>query len=200
MKNQQQRLTMPTHQQIANWWSNTSEGMARILDIKERLGVDLSGSLGGIEIDAPHCWACNKSIRGGRKRYNTKGLGLHRCHVVPRAHGGSNHPSNIVLMCTDCHKDNPDSLDEFSFWWWFNNVESHFNKSIRMLSTCIPQDMRDMSDDTARELHQRVLNILDEDKPVLVHGRISMGSMMGVVAKAVRAHKQGEGLLRLESY
>ena len=200
MKNQQKKATMPTRQEIANWWANTSEGQARILDIKERLDINLFGSLGCIEIDTPHCWACDKTLRRGRSNYNSKDLGLHRCHVIPRAHGGSNHPSNLVLMCTDCHKDNPDLKDEFGFWWWFSNVDSHIQKSIRLLSAAIPKEMQGMCDGTAEELLHITKQVLEEERPVLVQGSMSMGSMVSIVAKAVRMYKQGENSLRLESY
>jgi len=39
------------------------------------------------------------------------GTGLERCHVVPRYMGGSDEPSNLVLMCGACHAAQPDSSD-----------------------------------------------------------------------------------------
>lgn len=194
------RNNMPTLKRIAEWWASTDEATARINQIKHEFDIDLSESLGSIDLKVAHCWACGKTLRDGRRSYSTRDLGLHRCHVIPIAHGGSNHPSNIVLMCADCHKDNPDLNDEFSFWWWFSNVESDLAKKIKRLSAVIPQDMKVMTAQTAEELHHLAIDILQKDRPVLVAGRLSMGSMVAVLAKAIRQYKQGERPLKMESY
>lgn len=36
---------------------------------------------------------------------------LDKCHVVPLFKGGADEPSNIVLMCENCHAHQPDSTD-----------------------------------------------------------------------------------------
>lgn len=40
------------------------------------------------------CQAC-------RHRFSLRSLGLH--HIVPRSKGGDEEPSNLILLCWDCH-------------------------------------------------------------------------------------------------
>ena len=52
------------------------------------------------------CWRC------GRKK------AVEKCHIIPRCLGGSNHPSNFVLLCKACHAECPDVNDkDFMFQW-----------------------------------------------------------------------------------
>ena len=85
----------------------------------------------GILIDwgEPSCWAC-------RFHYGTKydvkraGVGweqilrgwdripLQRCHIVPRCLGGANDPTNLFLMCRECHDLAPNtSIPDIIFEW-----------------------------------------------------------------------------------
>lgn len=52
------------------------------------------------------CWRC-----AHRRR-------LQRCHIVPRALGGSEAPSNLVLLCAQCHAEAPNVLDPDFMWTW----------------------------------------------------------------------------------
>src|SRR5699024_4292664 len=52
------------------------------------------------------CWRC------GYKR------GLERCHIVPSSLGGSDEPSNLVLLCKRCHLENPNVSDPEIMWDW----------------------------------------------------------------------------------
>lgn len=77
--------------------------------------------------DEPFCWAC-RWFWEGRYRptvYTTQAIRkawdkapLQRCHVIPKSLGGSDHPSNLFLMCGDCHDSAPniDSRDVFLEW------------------------------------------------------------------------------------
>lgn len=46
------------------------------------------------------CWRCSEKRR------------LTECHIVPKALGGTNTPDNIVLLCHDCHLENPNIGDK----------------------------------------------------------------------------------------
>ena len=69
----------------------------------------------------PECMACGTWRREAEERRSWDPLmqiatrwrdsGLQRCHIVPFRLGGSNEPSNLVLMCDICHAGHPDSLD-----------------------------------------------------------------------------------------
>ncbi|MBC3926636.1 HNH endonuclease [Undibacterium sp. CY21W] len=52
------------------------------------------------------CWRC-----AGKRR-------LQRCHIIPRALGGSDAPSNLVLLCGQCHAEAPNVADSEFMWTW----------------------------------------------------------------------------------
>lgn len=43
---------------------------------------------------------------------------LNRCHIVPGALGGEDTPSNLFLMCEDCHYLSPDTKYPSAFFKW----------------------------------------------------------------------------------
>jgi len=52
------------------------------------------------------CWRC------AHKRL------LQRCHIVPRALGGTEDPCNLVLLCAQCHSEAPNVNDAEFIWEW----------------------------------------------------------------------------------
>jgi hypothetical protein len=80
----------------------------------------------------PSCWACGWYWNG---RYDVKdskaGMDkiyeawertpLQRCHIVPRSLGGSADPSNLFLMCTECHDLAPNTISREIFLRWAKN-------------------------------------------------------------------------------
>ena len=82
-----------TKEQIVDYWrKHADEG---------ELSVDFT------EADE-RCW------RRGCKR------NLQRCHIIPRALGGEDTPSNFVLLCSRCHRDNPNVADPEIMWDWLH--------------------------------------------------------------------------------
>lgn len=53
-----------------------------------------------------HCWRC------GCEKH------LERCHIVPDSLGGEDCPSNIVLLCKQCHGEGPNVTDPEIMWDW----------------------------------------------------------------------------------
>ena len=43
---------------------------------------------------------------------------LNRCHIIPGALGGTDEPSNLFLMCGDCHVLSPDTKYPSMFFKW----------------------------------------------------------------------------------
>lgn len=41
-----------------------------------------------------------------------------RCHIVPEALGGKDEPSNLFLLCPECHSLSPDTVNPASFFRW----------------------------------------------------------------------------------
>lgn len=104
--------TLPSKAQIFGCWKD------RLQDI-------------GIFIDwgEPSCWACGfhystkydvkqsdaswEKILDGWER-----IPLQRCHIVPRSLGGTNEPSNLFLMCRECHDLAPNTALPKIFFEW----------------------------------------------------------------------------------
>ena len=83
----------------------------------------------------PCCWACERPVRGVCKDasyekwceggdyqmiWNHKGTKheLNRCHIVPGAMGGKDEPSNLFLLCPECHVLSPDTNNPYNFLRW----------------------------------------------------------------------------------
>ncbi|EKO3590950.1 HNH endonuclease [Vibrio metschnikovii] len=60
------------------------------------------------------CWRC------AHKRK------LQRCHIIPRALGGSELPSNLVLLCGQCHSEAPNVNDPEFMWIWLRAHATDF--------------------------------------------------------------------------
>lgn len=43
---------------------------------------------------------------------------LNRCHIIPGALGGADEPSNLFLMCSECHALSPDTKYPSMFFKW----------------------------------------------------------------------------------
>lgn len=79
----------------------------------------------------PCCWACGKPVfrhdkiktNGDvelKRLWNDPDVKskLERCHIVPRALGGSDEPSNLFLLCPECHTLSPDTTNPTNFYRW----------------------------------------------------------------------------------
>ena len=176
------KKTLPSMHKIASWWAS-EQGQERIKQIKSDFNIDLSEKLGGIDADVAHCWACDKMIRSGVSSYKESSLGLHRCHVIPECLGGSDEPSNLVLMCQACHQDNPDSTDESLFWWWFAAEESDYIKKSKRLASLLPNQLTDQEADKILNVF---LSTLKDSDAVPINGRLGLGFITANIAKIAR--------------
>lgn len=91
----------------------------------------------------PSCWACGWYWNG---RYDVKdskaGMDkiyaawertpLHRCHIIPRSLVGDTKPSNLFLMCLECHDLAPNTTDRDIFLRWARN-QSYIAKLVDKL-------------------------------------------------------------------
>ena len=123
---------MPTkkHLDIINYWAE-SEDYANGDD--SGMGIDHSdiGENGG------RCWRCA----------TTKNI--QRCHIVGKSQGGSDEPSNLILLCKDCHDDAPMTKNATaeSFFNWIKKSreliikpfsESRFSFAYNLCLGCYP--------------------------------------------------------------
>lgn len=80
----------------------------------------------------PSCWACGRPVRRkdllSWEKYDLEieeiwkdkkiNSNLQRCHIVAKQFGGSDDPSNLFLMCEDCHAESPDTTNTAAFFRW----------------------------------------------------------------------------------
>ena len=106
---------------IFDYWLNTEEGHKRVKAIRDQVGS--YPSFACADIDFPECFACSQPVRSKsnfkdrvknwRDVWNK--ASLERAHIIPHSKGGESIPSNLVLLCKDCHKENPDGRSEAFF-------------------------------------------------------------------------------------
>jgi len=92
----------------------------------------------------PSCWACGKFIsdydQDTDEQHSTREIFnvwdnhkyLERCHIVPVAHGGCNCEANLVLLCRECHRKSPDTLDPLLFIQWIKNRLEYVQKEFML--------------------------------------------------------------------
>ena len=182
---------MPAPFKIAKWWKN-QEGLEEIQRIGQAYGPLPAGKLADIDLFSPCCWACKgprnaafRRNRGRWKSYRARNLPLQRCHIKPHALGGSSEPSNLLLMCSDCHKQNPDSNNTALFWRWFGNVETQDVKDQRVFG-CLGLERIKLEDHDAfiEALQER----LKAENPMIVSGHLSQGFMQTVLFELVEEY------------
>lgn len=91
-------LNTVSHRQIVDYWMDHEDECGLAVDWAEA---------------QERCWRCG---------YQTR---LQRCHIIPDSCGGSNEPSNLVLLCGRCHREAPNVQDRRFMWIW-------------MRATCMP--------------------------------------------------------------
>jgi HNH endonuclease len=80
-----------THRQIVDYWSCHEDECDLSVDWAEAEKL---------------CWRC------------AQGRLLQRCNIVPRALGGTEEPSNLVLLCGQCHAEAPNVAEPEFMWMW----------------------------------------------------------------------------------
>ncbi|MGE7840606.1 HNH endonuclease [Lysinibacillus sp. NPDC093712] len=106
--------SLPSRAQIAEYWRDK-----RLPNGDEVIRDDYE----------PSCWACkrwwhnedeSKLINDGNFKalWNHPKYILERCHIHPKALGGSNDVSNLFLMCSQCHEASPDTTNTNLFFEW----------------------------------------------------------------------------------
>ncbi|MBM0203251.1 HNH endonuclease [Micromonospora sp. STR1s_5] len=104
------RPAMPSHYEIALWWFEHQDPAARpfVLDLGEPACFGCRWYADGCEasdaVTLKAAWALRAK--------------LDRAHLRPHSLGGSNEPSNIVLLCRVCHLDAPDWDDPAEMLAW----------------------------------------------------------------------------------
>lgn len=80
-----------THGEIVDYWAERQDECG--------LSVDWANA-------KKLCWRCAHERR------------LQRCHIIPSSLGGDESPSNLVLLCEQCHAEAPNVADPEFMWVW----------------------------------------------------------------------------------
>ena len=124
-----------------------------------------------IDVGEPSCFGCglwtdNWDIKHKDNRRNTwqkcwkgatEGLGLERAHVIPYSLGGSDEPSNFVMLCAECHADAPNVNNREYFLRWVlrrpNTICDIIKENIKLCLQQFPDVKRelDLSKQTKRK-------------------------------------------------
>lgn len=98
MKNKRKNIKT-TIQEIIDYWINFEDECDLNFDWSEADTV---------------CWRC------GCKRK------LQKCHIIPYSLGGKDEPSNLVLLCSECHQEAPNVESPTFMWDWIKSFHNTF--------------------------------------------------------------------------
>jgi 5-methylcytosine-specific restriction endonuclease McrA len=183
---------------VFDYWMNTDKGQKRVNSIIQKTGV--SPSFICADHDFPECFACGSPMQSfstrkdGMKYWRdlwnkTK---LEVAHIIPHSRGGESIPSNLVLLCRDCHRDNPDSLNETFFWKWLCNRPSWTTRRLQAMQE-VPLSKDQMNNlmqtlgsiEDIEERFKQIGDLVEESwtavDPVLVQGKYSAGSIAEMI-------------------
>lgn len=159
-------MTNTTKEKIVEYWTN------RIPEWE--LSVDW--------IDAGVCcWRC-----GYFKR-------LEKCHIIPDALGGADAPENLVLLCKQCHRDAPNTMDKDFFWDWIKSSAVPFygtfyiTQAIKEIESVYDINLEDAFARKQADGQESFKEFLDQEiKNTVVHfgeGQINVSTIAALLKK-----------------
>jgi 5-methylcytosine-specific restriction endonuclease McrA len=169
---------------IAEYWLGTQEGRMRLPE--NRALADLG---------EPSCFACGWMAADPDAEPTLwtvwNHASLQRCHLVPRALGGADDPSNLLLLCARCHGEAPDVGDPGYMLRWVGAHESWGAMLARELRAAM--QLAGLSDDMIALANERFLSdgqwILKSamaDWAVPVAGRFTYATLAACAVEMVR--------------
>jgi len=178
---------------IFDYWLNTEEGHKRVKAIRDQVGS--YPSFVCMDIDFPECFACSQPMRSKSTRKDPlkywkdvwNKTSLERAHIIPHSKGGEPVPSNLVLLCRDCHRDNPDSLNETFFWKWLCNRPHYSHRRLAVLQQIpLGKDQLSNLNKFIDPINQdELMDLIDQSwravDPVQVQGKYSAGSIAEMI-------------------
>ncbi|MEU5525413.1 HNH endonuclease signature motif containing protein [Micromonospora chersina] len=94
----------------------------------------VSGKAFVIDLGEPSCFACGW-YDDSRPTHPQASFSqtwaksrLQRAHLTPHALGGTNHPSNYLMLCKQCHDEAPDWRDPSMMIQWAKTRESFMHR------------------------------------------------------------------------
>jgi hypothetical protein len=104
--------TLPTKAEIFDFWKSRLHQHGIFIDWGEP-GCWACGFHYKVKYDIKHPEVCMANILQLWNR-----IPLQRCHIVPRALGGTDNPNNLFLMCRECHDLAPNTTIPEIFYEW----------------------------------------------------------------------------------
>jgi hypothetical protein len=80
-----------------------------------------------VDLNVPACFACH--WESPRKHWNWGWF--ERAHIIPDCLGGSEEPSNLVLLCKRCHREAPNCSDPSLMIQWMRDREWYWSWVLR---------------------------------------------------------------------
>jgi len=124
-KSKHQKPVDSKHQKIVDYWA------PKVPEV--HMGCDWDMALG-------HCWRC------GRKTPR-----LEMCHIIAKQFLGDKkdvfEPSNLVLLCRECHDEAPDHNSPDYMWLWIKNTSKgsydmfNFRKALEQYKILFNKDL-----------------------------------------------------------
>src|SRR5439155_25914855 len=63
------------------------------------------------------CWACGDNVE------------TEKCHIIPHCFDGDEIPENMILLCNQCHKENPNAISYDSYIQWLKSRKKIADKA-----------------------------------------------------------------------
>ena len=120
------------HSTIFEYWKDKAIlENGEVVGVKDALNGNSKYEMVICDWGEPCCWACDKPIIGEYEKNREGNVDLNliwddkvvkskleKCHIIPRAKGGEDVPSNLFLMCPSCHEQSPDTVNAGNFFRW----------------------------------------------------------------------------------
>ena len=137
---------MPTPSRIFLYWKDKfikngvvyTRGSQEYKDLKDHSGWSI------VDWGEPSCWGCDRatvssdqmcqdpdmSLKDIANLWNLSGA--ERCHIIPKAMGGSNTPENLFLLCHECHEKAPDTTNPEVFFKWVEHRRQEWEEELKV--------------------------------------------------------------------
>jgi len=189
--------SMPNCISIFKYWRSDA-AIKRMEHLSKETSVDFNFHL---IINSIHqeCFACNRMFLKHKWMFGRKNY-LQRCHIIPRQLGGSNHVSNMILLCKHCHLENPNVRNEVAYFKWLQFHKSRYeiiNDEIRQLSdVMIDQDKLNKALSIAR-LDEIIPKGIDIENYSVEHQGVNFSTIISVLCSKIDDILDGHREIRI---
>ena len=191
-------MSMPVHSKIMDYWKDKC--------ITDDFNIAIEGEydyLKSIPVindwGEPECWCCGKFIKDIYKYkdydkllkedykkiwdYGKVKSKLNRCHIIPKALGGSDEPNNLFLMCEECHRESPDYSNPIFFFEFVYNKR----KSMKYESHSLKFILRvyDLAIKLNKDISTLNIDALNKSKMNTHGGKVSESTIIAAIVDSI---------------